>query len=75
MKLIDFAGTDYEPHGERELGNTIICGEQYPKVKVYFNKKTNEWFQVSEKWKFFRKTPPAGTNDVVEFETNWSKLE
>lgn len=49
MKLIDFAGTDYEPHGERELGNTIICGEQYPKVKVYFNKKTNEWFQVSEK--------------------------
>jgi hypothetical protein len=44
-------------------------------MKVYLNKKTNEWFQVSDKGLVFRKTPPAGPNDVVDFEKEWKKLE
>lgn len=75
MKLDDFNSEDFEFHGERELGNTIICREHYPKVKLYYNKKTTEWFQVSEKGKVYRKTPPTGPYDVVDFEKEWLKLE
>jgi hypothetical protein len=31
MKLTDFTAADFEYHGERELGNTIICRELIPR--------------------------------------------
>jgi hypothetical protein len=75
MNLDDFNGEDFEFHGERELHNTIICREYYPRVKVYYNKRTTEWFQVSEKGKVYRKTPPADFDEVVDFEKKWRKLD
>ena len=75
MKLEEFKGSDFEFRGEKELERFIICGEHYPKVKIYFNKKTTEWFQFSEKGKLFRKTPPSNSNEIVEYGEKWDSLE
>ena len=75
MKLQDFDGADFIQHGEIQLSEWVINGEHFPTVKTYHNNKTNECFQVAEKHKKFRRTPPSNSANKVVRYGEWEDLQ
>lgn len=73
--MSDFANSDFNMLGEIHLSEWVINGDHYPNVKIYHNNVTNECYQVSERHKKFRKTPPSSDQFVVQQYGKWEDLE
>lgn len=75
MKISDFTVTDFTYFEEIKLSEWVINGEHYPTVKIYQKHETNEFFQVSEKHKKYRKTPPTKDIYIVQQYGEWKNFE
>lgn len=75
MKFSDFSSNDFTAHDEVRLSECVIKGDHHPSVKIFHNNKTNETYQVSDKHKVFRKTPPTSDTYLVQRYGDWEKLD